>query len=132
MLQDGDEICFVLDQHSYLDFVFDSASSLKRQFKNRLVHSSTQKHYPESKPTTVFSLILRALREATNTNFIVFGVLLKQIFCFNTSNLKYKKQDNISCIQVNWHYKNNTQRLGLVQSGHHHHFIENKLVLVMI
>jgi hypothetical protein len=29
------------------------------------------------------------------------------------------------CVSVNLHYKNPTQRFGLVQSGPHHHLIEN-------
>jgi hypothetical protein len=28
-------------------------------------------------------------------------------------------------VSVSYHYKNPTKRVGLVQSGHHHHLIEN-------
>jgi len=35
-------------------------------------------------------------------------------------------------VSVSWHYKNPAKRFGLVQSGPHHHFIENELVLAMI
>jgi hypothetical protein len=40
---------------------------------------NTQKHYPDSEPTSLFSfsLMLRAYSgEATDTNFIVFGKLV--------------------------------------------------------
>ena len=88
-----DDVRFVLDQD--VECYVYSASSLKEQSAGR--HVAPLWHIiliPSS-----FYLILRALREATNTNFIVFGVLLKQIFCFNTISLKYKKQDIITCIQ---------------------------------
>ena len=35
-------------------------------------------------------------------------------------------------VSLNYHYKNQTKRVGLVQSGPHHHLIENSLVLAMI
>jgi len=36
------------------------------------------------------------------------------------------------CCLVNYHYKNTILCAGLVQRGHHHHFIEKYLVLAMI
>ena len=47
-----------------------------------------------------------------------------------------RNQDNVSewgdmsiheLVSVSQHYKNPTKRVGLVQSGPHHHFIENKM-----
>ena len=35
-------------------------------------------------------------------------------------------------VSVSYHYKNPTQRVGLEQSGPHHHLIENLLVLAII
>ena len=66
------------------------------------------------------------------------------ICCFSTKHavVRRKKRDWLALkhvytrtvVSVSWHYKNLTKRLGLVQSGphHHHHLIENYFVLAMI
>jgi hypothetical protein len=68
---DDNDVCFVLDQHSELDF--NSASSVKQEsvVKCRF----TQTHYSSSEPTSLYlySLVLLS-REAINTNVIVFGL----------------------------------------------------------
>jgi len=38
----------------------------------------------------------------------------------------------LTVVSVIQHYKNPTKRVGLVQSGPHHHFIEKLFVLAMI
>ena len=43
-----------------------------------------------------------------------------------------RNQDNVTVVSVSQHYNNPTKCVGLVQSGPHHHLIENKLVLAMI
>ena len=68
---DDEEVRFVLDQHAKLDFY--SASSLKQQSDGR--HVAPLGHIILI-PSRVFahSPLCRVLsREATNTNFIVFG-----------------------------------------------------------
>jgi hypothetical protein len=64
-----DEVCFLLDQHAYLDLY--SASSLKQQSADRLCHP-TRTHYPDSEPTCICSSSLVPCAysgEATNTNW---------------------------------------------------------------
>jgi hypothetical protein len=55
---DDDEVRFVLDQRAKLDFY--NASSVKQ--------------HPSFEPTILYSLSLMLSGEATNTNFIVFGL----------------------------------------------------------
>ena len=47
---DGDDVCFILDQHASLDLY--SVSSLNQQ---SVGGHSTQKHYPDSEPTSLCS-----------------------------------------------------------------------------
>jgi len=56
---DGDDVCFILDQHASLDLHVYSASSLKQQ---SVGGHSTRKHYPDSEPTSLcsYSLIMSA------------------------------------------------------------------------
>ena len=67
---DDDEVHFVLDQHAELDFC--SASSLKQQSVCR--HVSPLRHIILILSQPVFALTPWCCGEATNTNFIVFGL----------------------------------------------------------
>ena len=70
---DDDEVCFVLDQQAELDFY--SASSLKQQFVGK--HVTPLRHIILIPSQPVFALSpYRCVfgGEATNTNFIVFGL----------------------------------------------------------
>jgi hypothetical protein len=71
-----DDVRFVLDQHPELDFY--SPSSLKQQSTGRHCRSTLSFHtdtlfWFRTKQSLLF-LINAACREATNTNFIVFGL----------------------------------------------------------
>ena len=66
---DDDEVRFVLDQHAYFDFY--SASSLQQLSTDKQV--ATLSHIILIPSLCSFSLMLLS-REATNTNFIVFGL----------------------------------------------------------
>ena len=68
-----DDVHFVLDQHAELDFY--SASSLKQQSVRR--HITPLRHIIMILSQPVFALshiCCMLIREATNTNFIVFGL----------------------------------------------------------
>jgi len=68
-----DDVCFVLDQHSELDFY--SASSLKQQSADR--HVVPLRHIILISSQPIFALTPKCSvlsGEATNTNFIVFGL----------------------------------------------------------
>ena len=68
-----DDICFVLDQHAELDFY--SASSLKQQSAGWHVAPLGHIILIPSRPVFALSPYCCVLRgEATNTNFIVFGL----------------------------------------------------------
>jgi hypothetical protein len=70
---DDDEVRFVLDQHAELDF--HSASSLKQQSVGRHFAPLWQIILIPSQPVFAFIPYCCVLRwEATNTNFIVFGL----------------------------------------------------------
>jgi hypothetical protein len=70
---DDDEVRFVLDQHAELDFY--SASSLKQQSAGRHVAPLGHIILIPSQPVFALSPLCCALSgEATNTNFIVFGL----------------------------------------------------------
>ena len=70
---DDDEVRFVLDQHAELDF--NSASSLKQQSADRHVAPLWHIILMTSQPVFALSPLCCVLRvEATNTNFIVFGL----------------------------------------------------------
>jgi hypothetical protein len=70
---DDNEICFVPDQHAQLDF--HSASPLKHQSADR--HVAPLGHIIQIPSLPVFALSPKCWvlsGEATNTNFIVFGL----------------------------------------------------------
>ena len=70
---DDDEARFVLDQHAELDFY--SASSLKQQSAD--IHVAPLRHIILIPSQPVFALTPKCCMlsgEATNTNFIVFGL----------------------------------------------------------
>ena len=69
---DDDEVRFVLDQHAELDFY--GASALKQQSATRLVAPLGHIILIPSQPVFALSLSCVLRGEATNTNFIVFGL----------------------------------------------------------
>ena len=70
---EDDQICFVLDQHTELDF--HSASPLKQQSAGRHVAPLWHIILITSQPVFALSPECCVLNgEATNTNFIVFGL----------------------------------------------------------
>ena len=71
---DNDEVRFVLDQHPWLNFY--SASSLKQQFAGRHIAPLGRIILIPSHPVFAISPYCCVLSgEATNTNFIVFGLI---------------------------------------------------------
>ena len=76
--QDDDEVCFVRETNT-LSWIFNSASSLKQQSADRYVAPSGHIILIPIQPVIVFALALSPYccvlsGEATNTNFIVFGL----------------------------------------------------------
>jgi len=69
---DDDDFHFILDQHPELDFY--SASSLKQQSVYRHVTPLRHIILILSQPIFVLLLSTVCLTEATNTNFMVFGL----------------------------------------------------------
>ena len=103
---DDDEVCFVLDQHAELEFY--SASSLKQQLRvDMSLHSDTLFWFRANQSL----LFLRMFREeATNTNFIVFGLtrpgLEPNIYHTRGENANHYTTDVVYCIWkvagINW------------------------------
>ena len=69
-----DDVHFVLDQHTYLDFY--SVSSLKKSF-SWLTCCSALIHYPDSEPTNLCSPVCRMLREKQQIPILKFLGWLK-------------------------------------------------------
>ena len=94
-----DDVFFVLDQHANLDFY--SASSLKQQSAGRHV-ATLLTHYSDSEPIGLGG-------EATNSNFIVFGLTWQDLeptmYCTRGEHVNHYATDAIilrnSCRIVN-------------------------------